>query len=217
MWLRLLLMFCCLLLYVGVYAQMKDSIKVLFIYGSKPARGYGGIEPRWFGGTRGGHVAVQISADKVLSFRSTEYPCHVFSKHKKEKFASLWEYKTVTGAWQTFPPHHYTIDSLQRAVVVIPIDSAQRATLDSLAAAYTSNTPYDYAVFGIRCASATYDVLQQAGIVKAHRRGNWLRIFTVRSLRKRLFRAAAKNTGDGWQKRIYKGGSSRKWEKDLVR
>jgi len=214
MWLRVSLMLCCLLCCLVCFTQVKDSIKVLFIYGSRPASGYEGVEPRWFGGMRGGHVAIQIGDDKVLSFRSTEYPCHVFSKHKKEKLASLWEYKTVTGAWQTFPPHHYTIDSLQRAVVVIPITAEQRAILDSLAIAYTNKTPYDYAVFGIRCASAAYDVLQRAGIVPYHEHGNWLRIFTVRALRKRLFRAADKS---GWVKTIYAGGGSRKWEKDFVR
>jgi hypothetical protein len=216
MMLRLWLLLTGLLCYVCIFAQAKDSIKVLFIYGSKPAGAYRGIEPRWFGGKRGGHAAIQIGADKVLSFRSTKYPCHIFSKRKKENLRSVFEYRTVHGAWETFPPHNYLIDSLQRAEVVISIDALQRAKLDSLAIAYTSHTPYDYAFFGIRCASATYDVLQQlGGIVSEHRHGNWLRIFTVRSLRKRLFKEAKQNEGNGWEMRIYKGGKSRIWEKDF--
>ncbi len=213
---RLLIVVICLLLCACSYAQMKDSIKVFFIYGSRPARGYKHIEPSWFGGIRGGHAAIQIGADKVLSFRSTKYPCHIFGKRNKEKLASIYEYKTVHGAWETFPPHNYIIDSMKRAEVVIPINAAQRRKLDSLAAVYTNSTPYDYAVFGIRCASATHDVLQQIGVVKMHRHGNWLRIFTVRSLRRRLFRQTNKNANAGWMKRIYKGGKSRKWEKDFV-
>ena len=205
----------CLLITTGVTAQIKDSIKVVFIYGSRPARGYEATEPRWFGGMRGGHTAIQIGNDKVLSFRSTEYPCHVFSRKDSKKFASVWEYRTVTQAWQTFPPHRYNIDSLQRAEVVIPITAEQRRKLDSITVSYINNTPYDYAVFGTRCASATYDVLQAIGIVTLHKHGNWLRIFTVRALRKRLFKQADKHTG--WVKRFYKGGGSRKWEKDLGR
>ncbi|HWB25656.1 MAG TPA: hypothetical protein VG738_09260 [Chitinophagaceae bacterium] len=212
---RMLFILACLLLCLSTHAQVKDSIKVLFIYGSKPVHGYEHVEPRWFGGMRGGHVAIQIGADKVLSFRSTEYPCHVFSKGKKEKFASVFEYRTVRGAWETFPPHNYIIDSLQRAEVVIPIDSIQRARIDSLAAAYTTQVPYDYAIFGIRCASASYKVLQKAGIAPMHKHANWLRIFTVRALRKRLFKQAEKNKNNGWKKRIYKGGTSRKWERDI--
>jgi len=212
---KIKLIIACLLIATSVTAQATDSIKVLFIYGSRPSQGYEDKEPRWFGGMRGGHTAIQIGQDKVLSFRSTEYPCHVFRKRDKKKFASAWEYRTVTQAWQTFPPHRYIIDSLQRAEVVIPITHEQRGKLDSIAVAYVNNTPYDYAVFGTRCASATYDVLQEIGVVPHHKHGNWLRIFTVRALRKRLFKQANKNSG--WVKRFYKGGSSRKWEKDYVR
>ena len=213
---RLLASFTSLVFCTGTFAQATDSVKVLFIYGSKPAREYRHAERRWFGGVRGGHAAVQIGADKVLSFRSTEYPCHIFAKKNKQKFASLFEYRTVNGAWETFPPHNYIIDSLKRAEVVIPINAEQRKKIDSIAIVYTRSTPYDYAFLGMRCASATYDVLQQAGITESHKHGNWLRIFTVRSLRKRLFTIAKKNQANGWVRRIYKGGSHRKWEKDFV-
>jgi len=214
---KMKLIIACLLIATGVTAQVKDSIKVVFIYGSRPSRGYEASEPRWFGGMRGGHTAIQSGEDKVLSFRSTKYPCHIFRKKKPKKFRSTWEYRTVKQAWQTFPPHRYNIDSLQRAEVIIPITSEQRHKLDSIAVAYVNNTPYDYAFLGTRCASATYDVLQEIGIVPAHKHGNWLRIFTVRALRKRLFKHANKQPGDGWVKRFYKGGGSRKWERDFVR
>lgn len=214
---RILPCFLLTFTFICCRARFADSIKVLFIYGSKPARGYEDIEPRWFGGIRGGHVAIQIAENRVLSFRSTEYPCHVFGRVSKRKFASIFEYRTVQGAWQTFPPHNYIIDSLQRSEVVIPISAAQRAVLDSLAATYTQQAPYDYAIFGMRCASAAYKVLQQIGVVQAHRHGNWLRIFAPRALRKRLYKLAYKNKDRGWIKRTYTGGKRRKWERDVGR
>jgi hypothetical protein len=213
---RLLLTLVFSFFFINAFAQMSDSIKVLFIYGSKPAREFKNTEHRWFGGVRGGHVAIQIGPDKVLSFRSTKYnPCHILSARHSAKYASVFEIRTVHATWEIFPPHNYIIDSLKRAEVVIPIDSTQRARIDSITKAYTKQAPYDYAVFGMRCASSSYEVLGQiGGIVSTHKHLDWLRVFTVKNLRTLLFKKAEKNKDKGWIKRIYPGSSKRIWEKD---
>jgi hypothetical protein len=66
--------------------------------------------------------------------------------------------------WNVLGNYYGNIDSLRRAVFVIPVTAAQKKILDSLAGQYTREPPYDYAFLGMRCASATYDVLQAAGI-----------------------------------------------------
>jgi hypothetical protein len=54
---------------------VKDSVSLFFIYGSSPAKGFEKTERKWFGGIHGGHVAMEIAPNSLLSFRSTEYPC----------------------------------------------------------------------------------------------------------------------------------------------
>lgn len=186
----------------------KDSVRVLFIYGSRPAKGYEHTEPEWFGGLHGGHVGLQIGQDSVLSFRSTEYPCHLFP-HRK--FSSLFEIRTVYGAWETFPPHHYRVEDLKRVVIVIPVTRRQKRTIDSLSRVYLAHAPYDYATVGMRCASATYDVLARAGLFRDYGYDTWWHILMPRDLRSLLFKQAARK---GWRVCRYDGSSRRVWESD---
>ncbi len=195
---------------------MTDSIKVLFIYGSKPARRFKGVERRWFGGTRGGHVGIQFAPDKVLNFRSTKYPCHIIGSSRRSRFRSEFDIRSVRSSWEIFPPHNYNIDSLQRAVVVIPITLQQRQLLDSIITNYTRKVPYDYGTLGMRCASAAYDVLGQLGIVAKHKHLKWLRILLPRKLRTMLYLKAVENKHNGWAARVYTGYAKRIWEGDRV-
>jgi hypothetical protein len=206
----LLLLFLTQLVRSPVFAQ--DSVRVLFIYGSRPARAYRNSEPKWFGGIRGGHVGLQIGPDSVLNFRSTVYhPCHFFPRTHLRNFQDTFEIRTLRQSWEIFPPHHYNIDSLRRAIVVIPVTTAQRAALEAVIRRYDRHKPYDYATLGMRCASATYDVLQEAGLVPFHRRRNWLRYFAPRAFRREMFTLARKRQ---WKTYVYKGGGSRVWERD---
>jgi len=187
-----------------------DSVRVLFMYGSYPAKGYKKTERKWFGGIYGGHVALEIAPDSVLSFRSTEYPCHFFP-HKQ--FSSIWEMKTVYRMWQTFPPHNYKVEELKRVVFTIPVTKAQRHKIDSLAVRYLQKTPYDYAVAGMRCASATYEVLAKAGIFKEYGSSTWWKILTPKDLRTILFKKARSSEGERWKVYQYSGSKRRVWEK----
>lgn len=188
-----------------------DSVRVLFIYGSYPAKGYKKTERKWFGGIYGGHVGLEIARDSVLSFRSTEYPCHFFP-HRR--FSSTWEIKTLYRMWETFPPHNYKVEELKRVVFTIPVTKTQKYKIDSLAVRYLQKTPYDYATAGMRCASATYEVLAKAGLFKEYGSSTWWKILTPKDLRTILFKKARSPKGEGWKIYQYPGSKRRIWEDD---
>lgn len=188
-----------------------DSVKVYFIYGSHPAKGYEKTERSWFGGIHGGHVALEIAPNKLLSFRSTEYPCHVFP-HKH--FSAMWEYKTIPQMWQTFPPHNYIVKDLKRAVFTIPVTASQKHIIDSLAIAYLKHSPYDYATLGMRCASATYDILARAGLFKEYGSSTWWKIIMPKDLRTILFKRVKDSPDRTWRVDVFEGGTHRIWEED---
>jgi hypothetical protein len=188
-----------------------DTIRIMFIYGSRPAAKYKKTEPTWFGGIYGGHVGMEIGEDSVLSFRSTEYPCHFFP-HRK--FSSKFEIKTVYGMWETFPPHRYRIADLKRVVFAIPVSPEQKRKIDSVAEQYLRKTPYDYATAGMRCASATYDILARTGLARGYGAATWWRILIARDLRTWLFEKGASRDGKGWKIYRYEGTKRRIWEED---
>jgi hypothetical protein len=192
-------------------APPPDSVRIYFIYGSRPAKGYEDREIKWFGGIHGGHVAMEIAPNRLLSFRSTEYPCHLFP-HKK--FSSKWEIKTAHAMWETFPPHNYNPEDLKRAVFTIPVTPAQKKTIDSLADQYLHNSPYDYATLGMRCASATYEILAKAGVFKPYGSTTWWKIIMPKDLRVVLLQQVRDAKGLGWGVTKYEGSRRRVWEGD---
>lgn len=195
----------------GYSVPVQETIRIMFIYGSKPASGYEKMERTWFGGIHGGHVAMEIGSDSVLGFRSTEYPCHFFP-HKK--FSSMFEIRSVYRTWEIFPPHNYKVDELKRVVFAIPITPAQKLKIDSIARRYLHKTPYDYATMGMRCASATYEILAQTGLAKSYGGSTWWKIIMPKDLRTALFKKAASPEGKGWTIYKYAGSERRVWEDD---
>jgi hypothetical protein len=196
---------------VAAIAPREDSIRVLFIYGSYPANGYKKTERKWFGGIHGGHVALEIAPDSVLSFRSAKHPCHVFPQKRHN---SIWEIKTVHGMWESFPPHNYNESDLNRAVITIPVTAEQKRKIDSMAGVYLKKTPYDYAVAGMRCASASYDIMAKAGLFKEYGSSTWWKIIMPRDLRTILLKKARSADGKDWRVTLYTGSRRRVWETD---
>lgn len=196
---------------VSSHPPTQDTLRILFIYGSRPASGYEKTERKWFGGIHGGHVAMEIGPDSVLSFRSTEYPCHFFP-HRK--FSSKFEMKTVYGAWETFPPHNYKVEDLKRLVVAIPITPNQKWKIDSIAHKYLHHTPYDYATAGMRCASAVYEIMAKAGLARDFGSSTWWKIIMPKDLRSWCLKKADSPRGRGWSLYSFPGSSHRVWEDD---
>jgi hypothetical protein len=196
---KLLFLLSSILLVNHIHAQ--QTIAVHFLYGSKPAKGYKGEEKKWFGGIKGGHVTIE-TGDSIIGFQP-KGNCHVFGKKEKgngyfsAKQKANWLKDTV---------------SLKYATVLIPLDEARYLKLKSTVDNYLQKSPYDYAVFGMRCAAATYDVLEDAGIVKQRSRmGKWVSFFYPQLLRRRLLKIADNNNYTV----IKTGGrQSRVWEKE---
>jgi hypothetical protein len=95
---------------------------------------------------------------------------------------------------------------------IIPITHKQYQDLNRIQKCYCDTTPFDYAFFGMRCASTTQDILGQIGVVKTKKRfGNIITTFYPKKLRRRLFRLAKKNN---YQVIKNEGRPTRKWERD---
>jgi hypothetical protein len=200
-----LLFFSC---FCFVFAHSQDSpcIKVQFIYGSKPLKKYKHTEKKWFGGIHGGHVGIEGDSDRIYSFE-------IAGKNKVfGGRADNCAYRCVT------PEHFWSImktkeDSLKSTTIVIPLTVPQKHKLDSITRAYIQQVPYSYAVFGMRCAASTYEILAQLGILPEYSRfKTTMKIFYPRRLRKRLLYQAEKNN---WTVTRKEGTPKRKWEKDV--
>jgi hypothetical protein len=185
-------MFICLGSHAG------DTVKVLFVYGSKPKiKG----EDRWFGGIHGGHVSVQYR-NMYASF-VPDGKFHVFASRKyvNSKFVLEYDDRFIFD----------TSDS-RYVIICVPVDSMQKARLDSVIGQRLTKSPYDYAFFGMRCASAAYELFATAGIFPSKSRYGMLRkYFYPKKLRKKMFREAKLNN---WPVYFRPGRTSRKWEED---
>lgn len=184
----------------------QDTLKVHFLYGSKPRRQYRDVEPKWFGGILGGHVGIEADSNKIVNFGPSG-KFHLFqhprNKHSSFHIHSIPDFYAIMGG---IP------DSMKKTIVCIPITPQQKQKFDSIATAYLQTTPYDYALFGMRCSAAAYDILGQLGILPVHSRSvTYKKIFYPKLLRKPLLKIAAER---GWKVLRYEGTSRRKWEKD---
>ncbi len=181
-------------------------IKVHFLYGSRPKKEFKETEDKWFGRIHGGHVGIEIDSNYIIDFGPAG-KFHIFSRDNDRN--STFHNSSCNGFWRTFGADS---DQVKRMTVIIPINTHQRRLLDSLAEAYTAETPYDYAFFGMRCAAAACDVLAQIGVVKKHSQfGTWRRNFYPKRFRHHLVRKAKK---EGWTIVKHEGCSTRVWEND---
>jgi hypothetical protein len=194
--------------FLALHAFSQDStyLKVHFLYGSKPVKKYKQTEPKWFGGKKGGHVGIEGDSDRIVSFVRKE-KFHWFSKsgdrHSTYMVHSACRFYAILGG---------NSDSVKKAVVYIPVSRKQKQKFDSISTVYLHQTPYDYALFGMRCAAAAYDILGQLNIVTSYKNSKtYKKIFYPKKLRKRLFKMAHKN---GWLVTKTQGSIRRKWERD---
>lgn len=185
----------------------QPTVTVHFLYGSKPAQGFEQEESRWFGGRRGGHVGLEVQANRVLNFMpSGKFHWLSHERDRHSRFAEL----TVSQTYQCLGGSK---GELKTAAIRIPLDSVQFQLLQQIVTRYLDQTPYDYAFMGMRCAAATDEVLAQLGITKRRRFwGTVFHTFRPRALRKRLLRKAEV---DGWEVLRQEGSVRRIWEKDI--
>lgn len=181
-------------------------MKVHFLYGSRPFKKYKGVEPKWFGGILGGHVGIEGDSGRVVNFLPKGKFHWIASKKEKHGRFATHEVESFYSILGGDP------DSVKMAIVYIPVSADQRSRFVRLTKSYLADTPYDYALFGMRCGAAAYDILGQLSILPAYSHAKTARkIFYPKKLRRRLFKMAEKN---GWSIYRKEGSIRRKWEKD---
>lgn len=203
---KLLVIFSLLILSQPTFAQDTSFIKVHFLYGSRPHPEYKKVEKRWFGGVLGGHVGIEADTNKILNFvRKGKFHWFPSKSNPHSTYILLPEY-AFYNLYET------TSDSIKKAIFYIPVTPRQKQQLDSISAAYLNQTPYDYALTGMRCAAATYDILAQLAIVPAYsQRKTATRVLYPKKLRAILFELAATN---GWRVEQTTGTAKRIWDQD---
>lgn len=176
----------------------QDTIKLNFLYGSKPAKEFKASEAKLFGGLKGGHVNIEAGG-RVLDFMPGDNP--LFPKNKKP-----------SGGFHLNPAVTWDTAKTKWINILIPVSNNQMQQLKTIFDSYSQHTPYDYAIFGMRCAAASYDVLSEIGIVKKiDNRTNVMKNFYPKLLRKRMLKWAKEND---YTILYHDGRSSRKWESD---
>jgi hypothetical protein len=185
---------------LGLNSQ-NDSIRVHFLYGSKPLKKYKNTEAKFFGGLHGGHVSIEID--------------HVdYGFEPKGKFHILPHRKSCHSAFitrQTNGRNPYT-DKDKVVTFIIPVTPQQHDSLFSIMNSYCFHAPYDYAFFGMRCAAATQDILGKTGILKPKGKlSNVATTFYPKKLRKRMYRLSKEKN---YRIIFHEGRKTRKWEKD---
>jgi hypothetical protein len=182
-------------------------IKVHFLYGSKPLKAFKKTEPRWFGGILGGHAGIEGTENQVLSFiphGKFHLVARRSARHSRYIVDSLHAFYSRLGGQHP--------DSAKKVIIVIPVSVRQKRMFDSIAAVYLKATPYDYALIGMRCGAATYEILAQLGIVNPLPLvKNIVAVPYPKKLRRQLLKKAKEN---GWTIIRKKGSSKRKWETD---
>jgi len=183
------------------FAQEPHLLKVFFRYGSIPEIGYEYVEYEEVGGLQGGHVSMGI--DSLEIGFTNDKRIHVFPQKDHINGVFYWEYLKDFED-QVFDKKYITF--------LIPITEEQYFKLRTILLAYIDESPYDYAFFGMRCASATYEVLSQIGLFESKTRvRNIISNFYPKLFRRKMFELARKN---GYTVIKVKGRKTRIWDRD---
>lgn len=194
---KLLLSF--IVLFSCFAASAQRQVTIHFLYGSTPARGYEHIEKKRFGGKKGGHVTIE-AGDSIIGFQP-KGTCHLIAKNNlrngyfRADDKAKWVADTVGNKYTS---------------IIIPVSDAQYAVLKNTMNDYIEESPYDYAFLGMRCAAATWDVLEEAGILeKKGRTSKWTSNFYPQLFRRQMLKLAKEKN---YTVVKHEGRSTRKWE-----
>ncbi len=161
-------------------------MSIHFIHGSYPKKKC--IDQRKsVGGLLGGHIEIEID-HLVYGFEFVNRQnIHIFPKKRSSSFNSKFTIKQKED-WVKETEH----DKI--TTIRIPIEASKRNQIVAKFQLNHKNAPYDYAFFGMRCASATYEDIAAAGILPKKSRFQYIiNAFYPRQLRKRMLRWANYN------------------------
>ena len=120
--------------------------------------------------------------------------------------------KNPTGGFSINESIYWNSETDKWTTVIVPVSQEQYMSLQKIIDSFAAKTPYDYAIFGMRCAAASYDVLSKIGLFKEYPNSkNVATHFYPKLLRKKVLKWAADNN---YTTISHDGRSSRKWESD---
>lgn len=140
---------------------------------------------RWFSGKMSGHVGLEFAPGQVLDFvpyGSFHLVARKHKLHSKFRILTLDEFRKLFG--EKRKPN-------KGPTIVIPVTSIQQKQMECTAYSYHQTPPFDYAFWGMRCASAIYHLLAKCGIVKNYSISKTaIKIFTPEILKNHLLKMA---------------------------
>ena len=153
----------------------------------------------------GGHVGIEIDSNKIINFvhRGSFHLINSKQKHGTFILSSESHFNSILGGESA---------KVKTMTIYVPVNQKQKQQLDSICSCYLAQSPYDYALFGMRCGAASYELLAQLGILPQYSNSRTaLKVFYPKILRKQLIRKAEEN---GWQIVRQDGSERRQWEMD---
>lgn len=178
------------------------TVKVNIVHGSRPKVLYYGREYLMLGGKLGGHVVMQLD---------TFYYGFNF---RQPGMVHPWPF-TPSYRSGIFEKESQTEWSRERAdcritIIEIPVTAQQYQQLLNNYERNIVRPSYDYAFFGMRCASSCYYMLSEIGVLEPCTRSQSIvRAFCPKPLRLRLLKEAK---AKGYKVHVIEGSRRRKWE-----
>jgi hypothetical protein len=198
--------FIMLCISVNVQAQSSTSndqvIKVTIVHGSRPRLRYYGSEYLMLGGKLGGHVVIQL--DTCFYGFNFRQPGWVHPLPFPRGYRNgIFEKEGITE-WS------FERANSRTTIVEIPVTDQQYAQLLDKYNSNLGRPPYDYAFFGMRCASSCYHMLSQIGVLKPCTRAQSIvKAFHPKALRAELLKVAKERD---YRVTVIEGSRRRKWE-----
>lgn len=161
-------------------AQETHVIHLFFRYGSVAAPGHEDPDYEEVGGIFGGHVSLGIDSSEVG-----------FTNHRRIHLFGNSEFKNSHFYRKSLREFQDKTKGKKYVTFEIPVTAEQYEKLKVILDHYIEQSPYDYAFFGMRCTSATYEVLSQIGLFPAlSKMQNIFVNFYPELLRRKMFRLA---------------------------
>jgi hypothetical protein len=117
----------------------------------------------------GGNAGIEGDNDKVVSFLPSG-KFHLIAK--KDNRHSVFALHSVNNFYAVLGGN---ADSVKKVIINIPVTLQQKQRFDSITTAYLRQPPYDYALLGMRCGAAAYDILAQLEILPRYSYGKTYR------------------------------------------
>ena len=192
-------------LFINANAQSPlnaKNIKVTIVHGSRPKLFHYGSEYLMLGGKLGGHVVIQLDTCFYgFNFRQPGmvHPWAFRPEHRNGIFEKegMSEWQRERGGSRT-------------TIIEIPVTEEQHKKLLETYNANLVRSSYDYAFFGMRCASSCYHMLSKIGVLEpCTRTQSIVRTFHPKALRLKLLKVAKENN---YKVTMIEGVRTRKWE-----